>query len=459
MEQKIAKPQTNHLISKHNALVEAKYRLSLQEQRIIAFMCAEIKPEDKDFKPYRFVIKDFAELIGLLGENYYSQLKKVTRSLTTRGLTLREGNKEIQLTWLCAATYHKKEGYVELQFHPYLKPYLLHLRDCFTQYQLGEILKLRSKYAFRLYELCKKNELLGKYKYEIEQLRELLGVVKGELKLWADFRRRCLEPAIKEINKKTDLKIKYSTEKLGRRIKWIILNINKKENKENIKEIDNNINKLIKLIPKKERKKKTIQSAIMKAYKRHGYEYCKRNIEYANQKAIDNYRVFLIKALKEDWALGWWEDKIQEQKQKQEQEKQKQQEYQKFLDRIKPYIGKNVRIATISALVGVLQKDGSLKIETSKGDRIISADDIQKFLRENDVIEEWDIKEDKEENREENKKINVKYTINTIKNKKVEIEGKVYKINRDGSVTTEKETITRGKLFVMLCANMAKLLE
>ena len=107
----------------------------------------------------------------------------------------------------------------------------------------------------------------------------------------------------------------------------------------------------------------------------------------------------------------------------------------------------------------VLQKDGSLKIETSKGDRIISADDIQKFLRENDVIEEWDIKEDKEENREENKNINVKYTINTIRNKKVEIEGKVYVVNEDGSVTTAKERISPGILFVMLCAGKAKLIE
>ena len=457
----VKKTQNHHLVNKHNELVEAKYRLSLQEQRLIAFMAAEIKPDDQDFKPYKFVVKDFAELLGLPKDRYYTELKKVTRSLLNRTLTIKKEKSLLQINWLSSAEYFEREGYVELCFDPKLKPYLLQLKKCFTQYQLGEILRLRSKYAFRLYELCKKNELLGKYKYEIDELREKLGVEKGELKQWIHLKQRCIEPAVKEINKKTDLKVRYSTEKLGRRIKWIIFNINRNKNKKNLKEIDNNIpiDKLIKLIPEKERKKKTIQSAVIKAYKRHGIEYCKRNIEYATQKATDNYRVFLIKALKEDWALGWWEDKIQEQKQKQEQEKQKQQEYQKFLERIKPYVGKNVRIATISALVGVLQKDGSLKIETSKGDRIISADDIQKFLRENDVIEEWDIKEDKEENREENKKINVKYTINTIKNKKVEIEGKVYKINRDGSVTTEKETITRGKLFVMLCANMAKLLE
>ena len=310
MSKEITKPQNHHLVSKHNELTEARYRLSLQQQRLIAFMCAEINPEDKDFKPYSFVIKDFAEIIGLSGENYYTELKKITRDLITKSLTLKEENRTIQVAWLCSAIYYEKEGRVELKFAPELKPYLLQLKECFTQYQLGEILKLRSKYAFRLYELCKKNELLGKYKYEVEKLRELLGVEKGELKLWADFRRYCLEPAIKEINKKTDLYVSYKAEKLGRRFKWVILQIKKREDKQPIEVIESNspIKDLLKLLPVEQRKKKTIQNAIMKAYKRHGYEYCKRNIEYANKKATDNYRVFLIKALKEDWALGWWED-------------------------------------------------------------------------------------------------------------------------------------------------------
>jgi len=313
------KAQNHYLITKHNDLIEAKYRLSLQEQRVIAFLTAEINPDDEDFKSYRFKIRDFAELIGLEGQNYYSELKKVTRNLISRVLTIKRGNELIQVAWLSSAKYHETEGWVELKFAPELKPYLLKLKECFTQYQLGEILKLRSKYAFRLYELCKKNELLGKYTYEIEELREVLGVGKGELKAWKDFRRFCLEPAIREINQKTDLQISYKAEKLGRRFKWVVLKISKKKDKQSIKAIENDspISDLLKLLPEGERNKKTIQSALIKAYKKHGFEYCKRNIEYANEKATENYRVFLIKALKEDWALGWWEDKLQ----KEEKEK------------------------------------------------------------------------------------------------------------------------------------------
>ncbi len=304
--------KSHHLVVKHNDLVEAKYRLSLQEQRLIAFMCAEIKPEDEDFRSYRFKIKDFAELIGLEGQNYYSELRKITRHLISKVLTLKQGDKLIQVAWLSSAVYHEKEGWVALKFAPELKPYLLKLKSYFTQYHLGEVLRLRSKYAFRLYELCKKNELLSKYKYKIEDLRELLGVKEGELKQWIHFKQRCLEKAIKEINEKTDLHVSYKAEKLGKRFKWIVLEIEKKKDKKPERE-DNRtqIEELLKLLPTQERNKKTIQIALIKAYKKHGLEYCKRNIEYANEFATKNYRIFLIKALKEDWALGWWEDKKQ----------------------------------------------------------------------------------------------------------------------------------------------------
>ena len=457
----------NHNVTKANKLTEeAMHRLNTQEMRLIAFMCGEINPEDTDFKSYIFNIKDLKELLGIKSNNYHNEIKKVTRNLISKTLSIPEPDGLLQISWLSSAKYYDKKGYVELSFDPKLKPYLLRLKKCFTSYKLDNVIKLRSRYAFRLYEMFKKNELLGIVKYPIKFLRERFMLKPSELKQWIDFKRYCIEAGLKEINKKTDLKVSYKPIKeFGRAYTHIIFYITKREKPKILedKELQQSINTLIKLMPEKEQKKKTIKTELIRAYKKHGFEYCKRNIEYANVKATDNYRVFLIKALKEDWALGWWEDKIQEQKQKQEQEKQKQQEYQKFLERIKPYIGKNVRIATISALVGVLQKDGSLKIETSKGDRIISGEEIQKFLRENDVIEEWDkdtnIKENKEENTEENKKINVKYTINAIKNKKVKIEDKVYSINEDGSVTTEKETITRGRLFVMLCANMAKLLE
>jgi len=51
------------LIVKSNEMIEASYRLTLQEQRIILYMAAQIQPHDEDFKPIRLNISKFAELI------------------------------------------------------------------------------------------------------------------------------------------------------------------------------------------------------------------------------------------------------------------------------------------------------------------------------------------------------------------------------------------------------------
>jgi plasmid replication initiation protein len=79
-------------------------------------------------------------------------------------------------------------------------------------------IRLRSQYALRLYAWAKKYATVGTKGISLEQLRKVLGLesVKDEagniikeapLPVWANLRQRALDTAIREINKKTDLKI------------------------------------------------------------------------------------------------------------------------------------------------------------------------------------------------------------------------------------------------------------
>ena len=302
----------NDIVTKSNELMDATYRLSLQEQRIIAFLTAEIKPDDQDFKSYKFGINDFCDLLELPRDRYYSALKLATRKLLTRTLQIKKANSTLQLTWLSSAEYFEKQGYVELCFDPKLKPYLLQLKNCFTQYKIINVLRLRSKYAFRLYELLKQYQSLGKRKFSVSELREKLGLKSTELRQWIDFKRRVLEIAKREINAKTDLVIDYTTKKVGRRIEFIIFSI-RAQSREQKNEQNERYDALLNLVPEKYRELKTLKNAIIKYLKKKGFEYTKRNIEYANLKAERNYRAFLINSLKEDWAADWQDDqKVQQ---------------------------------------------------------------------------------------------------------------------------------------------------
>jgi plasmid replication initiation protein len=216
--------------------------------------------------------------------------------------------------------------------------------------------------------LLKQYQSLGKRKFGVFELREKLGLKSTELRQWIDFRRRVLEIAKREINAKTDLEIDYKTKKVGRKIEFIIFSI-RAQSREQKNEQNERYDALLNLVPDKYRELKTLKNAIIKYLKKKGFEYVKRNIEYANLKAEKNYRAYLINALKEDWSLAWWEDQkiekekieIQEKKEKEKEEKEKE-ELQQYLNLIKKYVGKKVRLATIGAFTGVMQADGSLQV-------------------------------------------------------------------------------------------------
>lgn len=112
-------------------------------------------------------------------------------------------------SWLASAEYKNGEGIMLLTFSPKLKPYLLQLKKAFTSYRLNNILSLKSAYSIRLYELLKKWQYLNKWECSIENLKEKFGIEQDKYKLYGHFKARVVEPAVKELNEKTDIQISY----------------------------------------------------------------------------------------------------------------------------------------------------------------------------------------------------------------------------------------------------------
>ncbi len=53
------------LISKSNDLIEARYKLSLNEQRLIILLISIIQPDDDDFHDYDLHVSEFAIMFGI----------------------------------------------------------------------------------------------------------------------------------------------------------------------------------------------------------------------------------------------------------------------------------------------------------------------------------------------------------------------------------------------------------
>ncbi len=214
-----------------NALIEARYNLTVEEQRLVLTTIAmldNVEIASSGFPMLKIPVKLIIEATGIHEKNY-SQIKKALQRLMGRVITIEDENGFEMYQWFAKAKYKQGEGFIEVQFHPDLKPYLLELKERFTKIPLKQILQLRSKYAIRLYELLKRYKDTGFRTDYIPELREKLGVEKGEYERFFDFERRVLKPAIKEINEKTDLKVSYTKKKTGRRITHIEFEIKSKE--------------------------------------------------------------------------------------------------------------------------------------------------------------------------------------------------------------------------------------
>jgi len=216
---------SKQFVVKSNSLVEARYRLSLQESHVILWLLMQIKPEDEDFKTHRLDIVEYANMVGLNAKGQYQELENITERLMKRVLKIREETKKkktlLQVSWLSSAKYFHGEGYTELCFDPKLKPYLLQLKSQFTKINIADTMKFKSIYAIRIFELLLQYEAIGNRIVSIDELREWCGIEKEEYVEYKNLKLRVLTPACREINEKTQYEIDYKEIKESRKVKGI----------------------------------------------------------------------------------------------------------------------------------------------------------------------------------------------------------------------------------------------
>ncbi len=213
----VVEANTNNLVTKSNLLIEANYKLGVTEQKIILCIASKIQPDDSDFKTYTLPIKEFNKLLGLKGTPKYTELRKITKDLMQKVFEIRIENKVIQVAWLSYVAYNVTEGTIDIRFDPFLRPYLLQLKKEFTSYKLDNVVKLKSSYAIRIYELLKQYERVQERTFSLEHLRRLLGA-EDLYPAYGNFKQRVLIPAQKELEKKTDITFELEEMKSGRRV-------------------------------------------------------------------------------------------------------------------------------------------------------------------------------------------------------------------------------------------------
>ena len=216
----------NSLIVKDNALINASYNLELTEQRLIMLAIINARESGHGItadSKLEIHASDYAKLFNVSADASYKALREAVNNLFNRQFSYSAEYKRtgkvgiVRSRWVSRIFYVDDLALLEITFAPDVVPLITRLEEHFTKYEAKQVAHLTSKYATRLYELLIAWREVGKVpQLELSEFRNRLGLLDNEYIAMSDFKKRVLEPSIKQINEHTDITVTYEQHKKGR---------------------------------------------------------------------------------------------------------------------------------------------------------------------------------------------------------------------------------------------------
>lgn len=191
------------IVKKDNRLVRTKISVQgVDAGRLLANLIACIRVDDAALaETYKVAAKDFLADIG--GEGY-KHLREVCRELAKATAELEEPDEGGPHPVFTACPFFTKityrRGVVSATFNPVMSDYLLLLKQCFTQYNLIDYLKLSSVYSQRMFEILKSWGGVPEVVISMSELHRMLNTPPSFQANFKEFRRRILEKAHKDLS-------------------------------------------------------------------------------------------------------------------------------------------------------------------------------------------------------------------------------------------------------------------
>lgn len=304
------------IVSKSNKLINGRYNLGVNEQKVIITMTSLIDINDKNFNKVTFTMKELSKILSVSVDNLYRDVRKIMTNLRKKDIFIDERDENgvgriIETSFVTTAIYDNKHGILTLEFSELLRPYLLELKGLFTSYRLDNALNLSSKYSIRIYEKLKCNEFRKNFIWSIDELKNDLMLEQKSYNLYSNIKQKIILIAVNDINKHTDIRVEFEEVKSGKKviaIKFII-----KSNKENKKLLADNLSDIsvdnVEIMEDKnililkelfqdqvpiKNLKKILESA------NNDIEKIKKIYEYSKTQKIDNLVGFMIKMVKDN---------------------------------------------------------------------------------------------------------------------------------------------------------------
>lgn len=355
----LKKIDKNATVKQSNNLTVARYTLSLMEQRLMFAICSQIDKNASDFEKIRFSVNDLADLCNIKGDRKYDDIKKVSVKLLKRIVTIPTADGGEYIThWLQSQRYYASDSTIEFRIDSDLKGELLQLKKAYVNTSISMLTSFNKKYSTRMYLIMKKMLKIGEFEYPLEFFRETFQLA-DTYKKFSNIKNGVLEPALTEINEKSDINVTWDYIKEGRSYRKIHF-IVKVKHKEKVMDpapiaiqptepTDEEKELLARLTnPQKWNITKVRAEQIFKKY---GVDHVRKNLLYADKYRTGkaNLGGWLVDCIYNDYAAD-------EQARKSEQERERVKQHERDESKFKPIVPtpptetKNKRAGNASAL-------------------------------------------------------------------------------------------------------------
>ena len=238
-------------VVEHNSLITSIAKMDKTPLKMfeLAVSCIDTEEPPKDHTVYLSKNELFA-FFKVSDNDKHSRFKKAVENMQKQAFFKIKEKKEhgfefeniVPIPYVKWTDYHDE---VTIRFSPEIMPYLINLKQNFTQHALSDLAELNSKYSIILYRWLSMNynqyehysykggrreEQVESYRnptISIRELRALTDTVKDYPRI-DNFETWILKKPLEEINAHTSFNVTYDKIKKGRSIDSIVFHITKK---------------------------------------------------------------------------------------------------------------------------------------------------------------------------------------------------------------------------------------
>ncbi len=200
---------------------------SLGELKVLDTYISRINVADDSRTTVTFTKDEYEKLMGISKINA-DVLKKHAEGLLGKIVTLEMPNKSFLKFVLFTAAYYHLDDYgvpvIELSCSPQAKDLFFCIgKYHYFKYALENVINLTHKASYLLYIYVLHNRYRGEWELSLDELRnDVLDCKEQEsYQEYKIFKNRVFDPAVKEVNKKTDCHFEYEAIRRGRKVAQI----------------------------------------------------------------------------------------------------------------------------------------------------------------------------------------------------------------------------------------------